>query len=71
MPPKDPQWYRSIIGRERDPNDPALAERISQVGNFLHLECGHRLLSFDLAEQIEGEVECPECKAKVSGAKGT
>jgi hypothetical protein len=59
MPADD--FRRRIIGRERDPNDPEAAEKIAEVGNFLHLECGHRVLSFDLAEQIEGEVLCAEC----------
>ncbi len=59
MPADD--FKRRIIGRERDPNDPGLAEKIAQVGNFLHLECGHRVLSFDVPEQIEGEVVCADC----------
>ena len=62
MAPDD--FKRRIIGHERDPNDPAQAEKIAAVGNFLHLECGHRLLSFDIPEQIEGDVLCTECRAK-------
>ena len=57
----DDDFLRRIIGYERDPNDAAQVERITQVGNFLHLECGHRVLSFDLAEQIGGEALCAEC----------
>lgn len=55
---------RRIIGRERDPSDPACAEAIAKVGNFLHLECGHRMLSFDIAEQIKGDVLCTECRGR-------
>ena len=57
-------FLRRIIGYERDANDPAQVEKITQIGNFLHLECGHRVLSFDVPEQIKGEVLCTECIAK-------
>ena len=62
MPTDD--FLRRIIGHERDPKDPAQVEKITQIGNFLHLECGHRLLSFDVPEQIKGEVLCTECRGK-------
>jgi hypothetical protein len=75
MATRDPQFLRSIIGRERDPNDPAMAELISTVGNFLHLECGHRVLHYDVSEQVEGEIFCEQCRDKVSrdelSGKGT
>ena len=57
-------FLRRIIGYERDANDPAQVEKIAQIGNFLHLECGHRVLSFDVPEQIKGEVLCTKCTAK-------
>lgn len=57
-------FRRRIIGHERDPNDPEQTERITERGNFLHLECGHRVLSFDVPEQVAGDVLCVECQAR-------
>jgi len=52
--PRDTRFHKKIIQATPVPNYPAR--------NFLHLECGHRVISFGDLAHAGGVILCDQCR---------